>query len=467
MNYLKTLLIRSPAKNKPPLAAQTIHMGSLFFASCLSWLISASVCIASPTSPLTLAQAIDYALANSPELNIMQSRIEQAQNQLGLAMANYYPQIKMGLSYQHSNNPAEAFAMIIAQRRLDFAGTDFNHPGGVDNFRPQITASYSLYRGGQDTHQAQAAELGIEASELEKSAVRNRLVNHITAAYYGYCAAVDAHTVSQRSVTAVQSELAQSELRYQAGTVLKSDVLSLQVQVAEAKDAQIQAANAIEMANTLLKTLLGLAADEPLVLKEALAQILPKTPAKFSTLLSQALTQHPELQVAEKRVAITQQQLAAAKGAYLPRADAYVSYGANSKDLDYSTDRDNVSVGVQVEVDVFNGFATQEKVSKAEHELNVAQEAARQQRLQIENALKSAQLKLQEALNRADVASLSVQAAEEALRLVNEQRQAGVVTVTRYIEAEVARDKAHTRQISARFDALRAEAELKQALGGF
>ncbi|MDO9106811.1 MAG: TolC family protein [Methylovulum sp.] len=428
-------------------------------------LISTTAYAAPPTAPLTLPQAIDYALVNNPELNIMQSRIEQAQNQLGLAMANYYPQVKLGLSYQHSDNPAEAFAMVIAQRRLDFAGTDFNHPGGVDNYRPQITASYSLYRGGQDTHQAQAAELGIETSELEKSAVRNRLVSNITAAYYGQLAAVDAHAVSQRSVEAVQSELQQSQFRYQAGTVLKSDVLSLQVQVAEAKEADIQTANAIEMANTMLKTLLGMSADEPLPIKETLAQALPKTPAKFSTLLTQALTQHPELQAAEKRVAIAGQQLAAAKGAYLPRADAYVSYGSNSNNLEYSTNRDNVSVGVQVEVDVFNGFATQEKVKKAGHELAVAQEAARQSRLQIENELKSAQLKLQEALNRADVAAVSVQAAEEALRLINEQRQAGVVTVTRYIEAEVARDKAHTRQISARFDALRADAELKQATG--
>jgi len=183
--------------------------------------------------------------------------------------------------------------------------------------------------------------------------------------------------------------------------------------------------------------------------------------------LTQALAQHPELQAAAKRVAMAEQQLAAAKGAYLPRADAYASYGFNNRSPDFDTDRDNVSVGVQVEVDVFNGFATQAKVKKAGHELTAAQEALRQQRLQIENAVKSAQLRLQEALNRADVAAVSVQAAEEALRLVNEQRQAGVVTVTRYIEAEVARDRAHTRQISARFDALRAEAELKQATGGF
>ncbi len=424
-------------------------------------------CTAYAAPPLTLPQAIDYALANNPELGIMQARIGQAQDQLGLAMANYYPQLKAGIAYQHSNNPAEAFAMIIGQRRLNFAGTDFNHPGGVDNFREQVTATYSLYRGGQDSHQAQAAELGVAASELDQAAVRNRLVSHITAAYYGQLAAADAHQVSERSVAAVQSELDMSQKRFDAGTVLKSDVLSLQVQLAEAKEAQIQAANAVEMANTMLKTLLGMPVNEPLAIKETLTQALPKNPPKFDALLAQALVQHPELQAAAKRVAMAEQQLAAAKGAYLPRADAQVSYGFNNDVPDFDTDRDNVSVGVQVEMDVFNGFATQNKVKKAGHELTAAQEALRQQRLQVENAVKSAQLTLQEALNRADVAAVSVEAAEEALRLVNEQRQAGVVTVTRYIEAEVARDKAHTRQISAWFDALRAEAELKQATGEF
>ena len=118
-----------------------------------------------------------------------------------------------------------------------------------------------------------------------------------------------------------------------------------------------------------------------------------------------------------------------------------------------------------VEMDVFTGFATQEKVKKAEHELTAAQEIARQTRLRIENQLKAAQLSLQEALNRVRVSAAGAQSAEEALRLVSEQRQAGVVTVSRYLEVEVARDRANSRQISARYDALRAEAELKQASG--
>lgn len=439
------------------------NLNKFWFAGLLS--LAFGVNADAPQPPMTLAQALDYALANNPELSIMQERIEQAQNQLGLAMANFYPQIKVSLAYQHTNNPAEAFAMIIAQRRLDFAGTDFNHPGGTDNYRPQLTATYSLYRGGQDAHLSQAAQLGVETSEWDKSAIRNHLLNQITAAYYGQLAADEAHRVSTRSVVALQSELALSQKRYDEGALLKSDVLSLQVQLAEAQEEEIRTANAIDLANTMLKTLLGLSANTPLAISESLAQQLPRKPATFDTLLTQAVAQHPELQAAEKRVEIAKQQLAAAKGAYLPRADAFVSYGSNSKNLDFDPNRDNVSVGVQVEVDVFNGFATQEKIKHAEHELTAAQAAVQQQRLQLESALKAARLQLLEALNRADVASLSVQAADEALRLVNEQRQAGVVTVTRYIEAEVARDKAHTRQISARYDALRAEADLKQATG--
>ena len=417
------------------------------------------------SNTFTLEQAVEQALANNPELRIMQERIEQADAQLGQALANFYPQIKTSLAYQHSDNPAMAFSMIIAQRRLNLNGGDFNHPGGVDNYRPQVTATYSLFRGGQDYYLSQAAQLGVESSELERAATRNRLVNNVTAAYYGGLAAIEAHQVNNRAIEAVQSELNQSKIQFDAGVVLKSDVLSLETQLAEAKDAEIQSAHAIELAQSLLKTLLSLNANEAFDFAGNVQPGLPGGPAGFDELLNQALAQHPELKNAEKRVAIAEQQLAAAKAAHLPRADAYVSYGSDSKDLAFSSNRDNVSAGVMVEVDVFSGFSTQEKIRKAEHELTAAQETVRQTRLRIENQLKSAQLGLQQALHRAEVSDAAVRAAEEALRLVNEQRRAGVVTVTRYLEAEVARDRARNRQIGARYDALRAEADLKQAIG--
>jgi outer membrane protein TolC len=435
-----------------------------FWLASSALALSIGQAIAAPAS-YSLEQAIDAALANNPELNIMQARIEQANAQLGESLASFYPQIKTSLSYQHSNNPAQAFALIIAQRRLDMQSGNFNNPGFVDDYRPQVSASYSLFRGGQDYYNSQAAELNSEAAELEKSAARNRLVNHVTAAYYGELAAIDANTISQRSIESVQSQLHQTQLGYEAGTVLKSDLLSLQVQLAEAQDAQIHAANAIELAQNMLKTLLGLDANDSFAINPAANKNLPESPANFEQLINQALAQHPELKAAEKRVAIAEQQLSAAKAAHLPKADAFVSYGSNSKDLTYNSNRDNLTAGVMVEMDVFSGFATQEKINKAEHQLTAAKQSARQNRLQIENDLKAAQLKLQEALHRAEVSNSASQAAEEALRLVNQQRQAGVVTVSRYLETQVALEKALSRQVSARFDALRAEAALKQAIG--
>jgi len=446
-------------------------MRTLLKQLIIIWLLSAggSAVADISTGAFSLQESIDYALENNPDMAIMQARIEQADAQLGESLASFYPQVKASLSYMHSDNPARAFSMIISQRRLDLTVPNpnqvFNHPGGVDDYRPEVTALYSLFRGGQDYYRKQAAELGVEASELEKTATRHQLINNVTGAFYGYLAAQDAHELSLRSIEAVQSQLSQSKARFEEGTLLKSDVLSLEVQLAEAKDAQIRAANAIEMAKAMLKTLLGLPAERDFVANENANQVLPLSPAEFDTLLDQALSQHPELKAAEKRVAIAEQQLNMAEAAHLPKADAFVAYGSNSQNLAFSTSRDNVTAGVMVEVDVFSGFATQEKIKKAEHELTAAREAARKMRLQVENQVKVARLRLLEALNREQVTSVAVEAAEEALRLVNEQRLAGVVTVTRYIEAEVARDQAKTRDISARYDALRADAELKLATG--
>ena len=420
-----------------------------------------------PATPktYTLAQAVDVALTNNPNLQITHERIHQVEAQLGIAKASFYPQVNARLSYEYSDNPSRAFGMIIAQRRLNFSGTDFNHPGGISNYRPEVMATYSLYNGGQDVAMRKAAELGITSAALQESATRNQLIQAVTSAYYGILAAQEAHNVAERAIKAVKRELQQSLVMYDEGVLLKSDVLSLQTQLAEAKNAEIQTANAIELAKTSLKTLLGLELGQTLALAENDAPVVPTTAPAISSLVDQALLQRPEIQAANQKIAIAQQQLAVAKGAYLPKANAYVSYGSDSPNFAYSTNRDNVTAGVMVEVNVFAGLAHSEQISKAQSQLTEAQLAVKQVQLEIEQQVRSAHLLLSSALDRLHVTTSAVTQAEEALRLVKEQRKAGTETVTRYITAEVARDQAHSRVIEARYDALQAEAQLNQALG--
>jgi len=415
----------------------------------------------------TLDQAIDYALANNPDMQIAVERIGHAEAQLGVALSAFYPQVSARVGYEHSNNPAQVFSMIVSQRDFDANSiANINNPGYRQNFRPEIIGKLSLFRGGQDYQNKKAAELGIDAAEYERSIVRNALIQAVTATYYAYLAALEAQKVAQDSISAISSELNQTKLQYEAGTVLKSDVLSLEVQLAEAQNAEIKAANGIEIAKTSLANLLGLSSFQTFAVASS-SSILPKPklPTSFNNMLDQAMAQRPEVKAAANQVEISLRKLKSEQGAYLPKADAYVSYGQNSQSPGFYSEKDNVTAGVTVEMDLFSGFNTQQRVKAAERKAAEARETERKTKLAIEQEVKMAFLNLKEALARLHVTEASVLSADEALRLVNEERRAEIVTVTRYIEAEVARNNAQSNTIAAHYDALSAEAALKKAIG--
>lgn len=421
----------------------------------------------SATQSFTLDQAIDYALTNNPDLQIAAERIGQAEAQLGVALSAFYPQITAKVGYEHSNNPAQVFSMIVAQR--DFNNNsiqNINNPGYRQNFRPEIIGKLSLFRGGQDYQNTKAAELGMDVAEFEHSTVRNGLVEAVTATYYAYLAAQEAQKTAQDSISAIAGELKQTQLQYDAGTVLKSDLLSLDVKLAEAQSTEIRAANGIELTKTSLANLLGLSMNQAFFTVASSSKLpQPALKSSFNDLLAIAMTQRPEIKAAADQVEISQRRLKSERGAYLPKADAYVSYGQNSQSPGFSSTKDNVTAGISVEMDLFSGFNTQQRVSAAERKVAEARETERKTKLDIEQDVKIAFLNCKEALARLRVTEASVLAAEEALRLVNEERRAEIVTVTRYIESEVARNTAQSNTIAAHYDALSAEAALKKAIG--
>ncbi|MEY3808704.1 MAG: hypothetical protein RI893_1680 [Pseudomonadota bacterium] len=417
-------------------------------------------------SSFTLDQAIDYALVNNPDLQLTQERIQEAQAQLGMALSAFYPQVSAKVGYEQSNNPAQVFSMIVAQRDFNPASiTNINNPGYRQNFRPEIIGKLSLFRGGQDYYNSKAAELGIDAAQFERSSVHNALIEAVTATYYAYLAAIEAQKIAQQSISSITSQLHQTTLQYQAGTALKSEVLSLEVKLAEREDASIRATNSIEIAKISLANLLGLSSSEAFTVTSSAVLSKPSLTSSFNDLLGLAMTQRPEVQAAAKQVAISLHKVKSEQGAYLPKAEAYLSYGQNSQTPGFSSDKENVTAGVSVEMDLFSGFNTKQRVNIAERKSVEAQITERKIKLGIEQEVKLAFLKLQEALARLHVTETAVRSADEALRLVQEERRAETVTITRYIEAEVARNTAQSATIAAHYDALSADAALKKAVG--
>lgn len=428
--------------------------------------------VASPKPVVTRSQALgldqllELAYSRNPDIQAAAERIGQAQAQVAEALAAFYPRLTGRMGYSYSNDPAMAFSAIVSQRRFNNGHfQDINNPGFVENFRPELVGSISLFRGGQDYYRKKAAELGVEAAELQRSALRNQLSASVTSAYYAVLAAPRHVDVARQSIEAVTSELEHAKLMHREGALLRSDVLSLEVRMAEARQAELTARNAVVLTRSGLKTLLGLGAGEPLELREAPMDAKQTAEEGLDALLNQALAQRPEMQAAARQVEMREKELRAEMGGHLPRVNAYAAYGLNERSPEFNFNKDNLTMGINAEVDLFSGGATSARVEGARRKLAEAEAIREKARLEIEDEIQRAQASLLEARERKQVADAATSAADAAFGLVHEQYRGGAATVTRYLEAEADRDRAQMRAITAGYDVQVAEANLKKATG--
>jgi len=413
---------------------------------------------------LGLDQLLDLAYQRNPDLLAAQERIGQAEAQVAEATASFYPRLTGAVGYSYTNNPALAFSAIVSQRRYE-PTMNINQPGFVENFRPELIGSMSLFRGGQDYYRKKAAELGVESAELERSALHNRLAASVTAAYYAVLAAPKQVEAARHSLDAVDSELKNARILHNEGALLKSDVLSLEVRRSQARETELKALNAVELTRSGLRTLLGVDTSETLEIRESADAPTPTQQDSVSGLMTQALVQRPEIQVAARQVEMREKELRAEQGGHLPRVNAYASYGINNRSPSFNFNNDNLTMGVNAEIDLFAGGATVARVAGAEHKLAEAQAIRERTRLEIEDDVRKAHANLVEAQQRKEVAEAATASAHEALRLVREQYRAGASTVTRYLEAEADQAQSEIRQVTARYDAQVARAFLQQAIG--
>ncbi len=417
------------------------------------------------TSPpaWSLREVVALALERNPDLQQARARAEAALAQVGEAEAAFYPQVTARLTFARTDDPARAFAMILSQRHFTF-NTNFNRPGATQDVRPELVAAVPLFRGGQDYFRHRAAEAGARAAAAETQAARNAVIDAAAQAYYALLAAPEQLEVARASRSAVQSALENARIRWAQGAALKSDVLSLEARLAAAEMAEVRARNGVEVARSALRLVLALPTQEAVGVKPT-EEVLTNLPGNVADALAQLQEHRAELVAMRELLAARQAELAAERAAFLPRVDLIGSYGQNATDLRLSASRDNWFFGASAEIDLFSGFRKLERVRAAEQRLAEARHLEEKTRVTLEHEVRVAFSHWEEAKERVQVSKAAVAAAEEALRLVQEQYRVGVVTVTRYLEAEAARTEARSQAVAARYDLNRSAAALRKAVG--
>ena len=413
--------------------------------------------------PVTLKGAIEIALANSPNKMMAVSRIRSADAAIQRAAAALYPAVSIYTEYTEGDAPSAYLFKAIDQRKLP-PDTNFNDPGKIENFESGIQARINLFNGGRDWLRRRMAETGRTEAELARREVENALTASVISAYYNVMAAKRFIAITRESVTTVERQLRVMNVRFKAGGALKSDILSLEVRLAEARESRVLAENHWKTALIALAEVMGVSPDPPIPLKET-GPLTVSVPDGYMAGLTQALARRPELERVRQTVVRSRMALDLARAAYLPRVDLQGKYYLDDESMAYEMDRDNWTVGLMVNWDLFTGFLRDAEIREAEANLEERLSADRKTLLSIKADVKNAYFALDAAEARLKVAEASVAAAEESLDLVKTQYEGGSANITRYLEAELDRNRARTRAAAAFYDREKARADLARAVG--
>lgn len=418
-------------------------------------------------APLTLPDAIGTTLKNNPDLTGAAWRIEQSKAMLALADTGFWPQVSFYTEYIQGDAPSAYLFKKIDQRRLP-QQVNFNDPGWFENYESGLKGQINLFNGGSDYLSVLMARKDVEISKLSRTQLENDLTAQVIKTFYNALAARDFIAIAKESVNTVSEQLRIMQVRYEGGAVVKSDLLSMEVRLAQAKEQLVSSRNRFALARAALANLMGL---EPSAFTEkdgvlaASEADLPDVPDDYEQGVIHAVKFRPELAQVRKQLVKSRIGLASAKTAWLPRLDLMGKYYMDDPGLNYETSRDNWTTALLLNWDLFTGFSRQAEISRAEamvHELLAADHKAA---LGIKLDVKTAYLNLEEARSRYQVAQSSVASAEESFRLVREHYQGGAVTITRYLEAELDRSRARIRATAAHYDKIKAQAEVARSVG--
>ena len=412
---------------------------------------------------ITLQEALALANSRNPTLAGRRAALDRAAAQSAQARAVFYPHVAMELSYLKGDAPSQYLFSSIDAGTLG-KDTNFNGPGTFDSFSSGVALQWNLWNGGRDSLAFQAASAEQEAAAAQVGVSEESIALAVVEVFLNYKVADQLLQSDQASVRAVSSQVEEIRTRVEGGSALRSDLLSLQVRLAEAKEREIRTDIARRMTVAALRSLLSLPAGSSFNIVADFGEV-PDVSHIQSQALAQAKTNRPELAAARQTYQAAQLNMERGLRAWYPAIDLSSRYYAQDRPASIDYERDNWLLSVGLSQPLFDGGRRSAQLAQARAGLREAQDHVRAVEDVVSSEIETTLLSLKGVEARVQVARGAEKASEESYALVEEQYRGGSATVTRYLEAEAARSQARVSRITAEIELQRAEFQLARSVG--
>ena len=405
---------------------------------------------------VTLPDAIRLAERTQPSMVQAQAGVRTAAAQRRNAWGAFLPSLTAGSS-------ASEFFSEGAARVDPVTGQLTSGDNTNRSVSTSLSASVDLFTGFRRGAELQAAKAGQVQADASLVDTRFQQALATTNVFFDALSAAQLVGVRQASVRRADEQLKVSVSKLHAGSATRSDSLRSLVTLGSARLDLIQSQTDLATAEANLAHQVGEVGRVSAADDSSFHRLL--TAIDTVGLRLEAESRSPRIRSAVATASVARANVRASRSAYWPSLTLGANTGWNaSRNNDYAF-LNQRQVSLQLSWALFNRFDRELAIAQREASYDVAQAAAEDERRAVQAELTARLAELDAARSKIDITITSVTAATEDLRVQQERYRLGASTIVDVLTSQEALNQAEVDVVNARFDYLRAKAQLDALIG--
>jgi len=415
---------------------------------------------------LDLQAALNTALHKNPAIMQVRSERERARAGITSAISAFLPKLDVDFSLGRSNNSVFVFGSKLNQASFtmqDFELDRLNYPDYRTNWTTRFRLTQPIFNRGREYVGYRLAQAGEDMAEDQERAASQQVFFRVEQAYFRVLLAREAIGVMDSAVKTAREHERLAEKRYEAGLVLKSDVLSASVHRIDMERQRLDVKNQFMMAMAALNRAMGVSQEvewelSPVSMTERV------DPEQLRWWIDTAVAHRPELNISRRKVEVADYKKQGAQLNFLPSVNFTGMYEQNTDSLD-RFGGDSWTFMATASFNIFNGLGDRAGLAAASAAKTAAEEALRDVRASIELDVRKAFYSYQTALKQLEVAQAACAQARESVRILKNRYDNGMALMVELLTADTVLKDQMLNQARARFDAQLSMARLELSAG--
>ena len=415
---------------------------------------------------LNLSEAISFALEHKAAAEKARLDIEKAEAQITEARANALPSLNASgnTTYnpllQETLLPGEIFGMPGQEISVAFGQ---KWTSNINAQLTQVLFNQSVFVG------LKAAKSTREFYLLNAQLTKEEIIEKVATAYYQVFQSQQMLQNLETNLDLTEQTIEIVKGLYETGLAKEIDYDRTRVALNNLIANRQQLLNAVQLSENALKFMIGMPINALIELPQQTFEpaILPEQPVDFTT-------ERTQLQLLNKQIELLKLQKQASEAAYYPSAALVANYGwlgQGAKVPVWHGESDNVfwsdmaSIGLNIQIPIFNGFATKAKVQQNQIEIEKAQVDLQETKLALQLEYENALAQLENNLITIQTQEENVALARKVLLNTQNNYSLGLASLNDLLDAERDLASAQDNLTQSKLNYKLAEVELLKSQG--